>query len=61
MSDIKAILVLVVYAGIIFTLVRPGSQGPGLISAIATGISDIIKAGMGDGSVPATPTKKAKS
>lgn len=42
-------LVLAVYSGIVYTLVRPGSQGPSLVLRIGDSISNVIKAGMGAG------------
>lgn len=43
-------LILVVYAGIIFTLVRPNSQGPKLIGSVTGGLANLVKAGEGGGS-----------
>lgn len=50
MKNITEIIVLIVYLAIIFTLVRPNSQGPGLISAIGTSLSGLIGSATGGGS-----------
>jgi len=42
-------LVLIVYGGIVYTLVRPKSQGPGLVTALTNGLANLVKAGMGAG------------
>lgn len=44
----KAALFLV-YAGVIFTLVRPGSQGPLLVSTLFTGTTNKQGQSNGDG------------
>lgn len=40
---------VLVVAGI-FTLVRPGSQGPALVTNLASGFSGVVKAATGGGS-----------
>lgn len=40
---------VLVVAGI-FTLVRPGSQGPALVSSITSGFANVTKAATGGGS-----------
>lgn len=40
-------LVLIVYAAIIYNLVRPNSQGPRLVTSITNGLANLIKAGEG--------------
>lgn len=50
MKQIGEWLALVVYLAIIFTLVRPGSQGPALITGSATGVANVLKAATGGGS-----------
>lgn len=47
MKYIGEFLVLIVYAGIIYTLVRPNSKGPQLVSAITNGLANLVKAGEG--------------
>jgi hypothetical protein len=39
-----------IYVLVIFLLVRPGSQGPGLVNSITTGTTNLVKAGTGGGS-----------
>lgn len=48
-QKIGAAIVIFAYAIVLFLLVRPGSQGPNLVTATTGGISDIIKAGTGGG------------
>lgn len=50
MKNVTEIFVLVVYLAIIFTLVRPNSQGPGLVSAFGSSFSSILGAATGGGS-----------
>lgn len=50
MKHIGEWLALVVYLAIVFTLVRPGSQGPKLVSATTSGIGKILNAATGGGS-----------
>lgn len=42
-------LVLIVYLAIIFTLVRPRSQGPQLVENVGNGLIGLVKAGTGGG------------
>jgi hypothetical protein len=42
-------LVATVYLAMIFVLVRPGSQGPGFVTAIGNTISNVTKAATGGG------------
>lgn len=49
MKELTQWLTIVVYAGIVFTLVRPGSQGPKLISTVGDSVSGILKTGTGAG------------
>jgi hypothetical protein len=44
----KAVIIFA-YAIVLFLLVRPGSKGPNLVSAIGTSLSGVIKAGTGGG------------
>jgi hypothetical protein len=50
MKDLTEIFVLVIYLAIIFTLVRPNSQGPTLVTNFGTAFSNIIKSATGGGS-----------
>ncbi|HJP74926.1 MAG TPA: hypothetical protein VJ914_11690 [Pseudonocardiaceae bacterium] len=49
-KDVGTFLVGAVYLSVLFVLVRPGSQGPTLVSNVADGFSNILKAGTGGGS-----------
>jgi len=48
-GKLGAAVVIFSYAIVLFLLVRPGSQGPNLVSATANGLSSVIKAGTGGG------------
>lgn len=50
MKNVTEIFVLVVYLAIIFTLVRPNSQGPSLVSSAGNAFSGILGAATGGGS-----------
>jgi hypothetical protein len=47
MKYLGEFLVLIVYAGIIYTLVKPKSQGPKLVSSVTNGLANLVKAGTG--------------
>lgn len=49
MKNVTEILVLIVYLAIVFTLVRPNSQGPGLVTAFGSSLSGLIGAATGGG------------
>jgi len=40
-------LVLLGYAAVLLVLVRPNSQGPGFVTAVANGMSNVIQASTG--------------
>jgi len=48
-KDFGTFLIGVVYLAVLFVLVRPGSQGPGLITAVTGGLAGLINAGTGGG------------
>lgn len=48
-KEIGTFLVGIVYLAVLFVLVRPGSQGPNLVTQVANGLSNVIKAGTGGG------------
>ena len=48
-GKIGAAIVIFAYAIVLFLMVRPGSQGPSLVTAGANGVSNVIKAGTGGG------------
>jgi hypothetical protein len=45
----KQAVIIFAYAIVLFLLVRPGSQGPSLVSNVSNGLSGVIKAGTGGG------------
>jgi hypothetical protein len=50
-------LVGIIYLAVLFVLVRPGSQGPTLITNVADGLSSLVNAGTGGGGWNAGATK----
>lgn len=56
MSKTFEVLILVVYLAVVFTLVRPGSQGPSLISAFGSALAGVITAATGAGAWTGTGT-----
>lgn len=42
-------LIAIVYVAVLFVLVRPGSQGPSLVSAFGDSTSNLVKAATGGG------------
>lgn len=49
MKNITEVVVLIVYLAIIFTLVRPRSQGPALVKAGGDALGGLIKSSTGGG------------
>lgn len=49
MKNITEIIVLIVYLAIIFTMVRPRSQGPALVTAGGSALKGLITAATGGG------------
>lgn len=49
MKNITEVIVLIVYLAIVFTMVRPRSQGPKLVTASGNALSGLIKAATGGG------------
>ncbi len=49
-KDIGAFLIGIVYLAVLFTLVRPRSQGPALVSSVSNGLANLVKAATGGGS-----------
>lgn len=49
MSKIGDFLISLLYVAGIFVLVRPGSQGPSLISAITSGTASLVDSATGGG------------
>lgn len=48
-SAFGAFLIGIIYLAVLFTLVRPGSQGPTLVKNVADGLSGLVNAGTGGG------------
>lgn len=42
-------LVGIIYLAVLFVLVRPGSQGPTLVTNVADGLSNLVNSGTGGG------------
>lgn len=58
-KDFGTFLVGIVYLAVLFILVRPGSQGPSLVTNVADGLSNLVNAGTGGGGWSAGSTTKA--
>lgn len=50
MDKIGDWLIAIVYLAVVFVLVRPGSQGPSLVTALGSSTSNLVKAATGGGS-----------
>lgn len=48
-KDLGAYLIGVVYLAMLFVMVRPGSQGPQLVTNVSQGLAGLINAGTGGG------------
>jgi hypothetical protein len=48
-KDFGAFLVGIVYLAVLFVLVRPGSQGPSLVTNTGNALASLINAGTGGG------------
>lgn len=48
-GKIGSAILIFAYVVVLFVLVRPGSQGPTLVSNFTNGITNVIKAGTGGG------------
>lgn len=48
-KDFGAYLIGVVYLAMLFVMVRPGSQGPTLVTNVSNGLAGLINAGTGGG------------
>lgn len=48
-SKIGAAILVFAYVIVLFVMVRPGSQGPTLVSNLGNAISSVVKAGTGGG------------
>lgn len=48
-KDFGTFLIGIVYLAVLFVLVRPGSQGPTLVSSVGNGLQGLITAATGGG------------
>jgi hypothetical protein len=48
-QDVGAWLIGLIYVSILFVLVRPGSQGPTLVTAVTGGMTNLMNAATGGG------------
>jgi hypothetical protein len=44
-----AIVIAIIYLAALFVLVRPGSQGPGLVNSVSNGLTSLIGQATGGG------------
>lgn len=49
MKSITEVIVLVIYLAIVFTMVRPKSQGPTLVKNAGDSLTGLVKAATGGG------------
>lgn len=49
-GTLSALVILLGYAVLLFLMVRPGSQGPGLVTTVTGGAANVIKSATGGGS-----------
>lgn len=54
----QSFLTGIIIIAIIFVLVRPGSQGPKLVSGISGGLAGLVQSATGGGTWSGTPAKK---
>lgn len=48
-KDIGAFLIGIIYLAVLFVLVRPGSQGPSLVTNVSNGLANLVKTATGGG------------
>ena len=48
-KDVGTWLVGLIYVAVLFVLVRPGSQGPSLVTAVTGGMTNLMNAATGGG------------
>ncbi len=48
-KDVGSFLTGIVIIAVLFVLVRPGSQGPKLVSGVSSGLSGLVQAATGGG------------
>lgn len=49
MKGLSEGLLVLIYAGIVYTMVRPRSQGPALVTATTNGLAGLLQSSMGKG------------
>ena len=54
----ESFLTGIIIIAILFVLVRPGSQGPNLVSGVSTGLANLVNAATGGGGWAATSKTK---
>lgn len=54
----QSFLTGIIIIAIIFVLVRPGSQGPSLVSGVSSGLAGLVNSATGGGGWAAGMTKK---
>jgi hypothetical protein len=47
--DIESFLAGIIIIAVLFVLVRPGSQGPQLVSGVSSGLAGLVNAATGGG------------
>jgi hypothetical protein len=57
----ESFLTGIIIIAILFVLVRPGSQGPSLVSGVSTGLANLVNAATGGGGWSAGSTTSTKS
>lgn len=50
MKNVTEVVVLIIYLAIIFTMVRPNSQGPQLVTSAGSALSGLVNSATGGGS-----------
>lgn len=48
-ESVGTFFVGIIILAVLFVMVRPGSQGPGLVSSVSDGLTNILKASTGGG------------
>lgn len=49
-KDVGSFLTGIIIIAVLFVLVRPGSQGPKLVSGVSAGLSGLVQSATGGGS-----------
>jgi len=59
--DVGSFLTGIIIVAALFVMVRPGSQGPSLVSGVSSGLAGLVNAATGGGGWAAGSTTGAKS